>query len=61
MAATNREIEPLLQPRDNSAGYESFRTANFDISSASAPESEESFSKRQLERDNTDYTSSDYA
>lgn len=61
MAATNRETEPILQPRDNSAGYESFEKPCFYLSSTSGPESEESYSKRLLERDNTDYTSSEDA
>jgi hypothetical protein len=59
MAATNREVEPILQPRVSSAGYESFETPRFYLSSTSGPESEESDSKRLLERDNADYSGSE--
>jgi hypothetical protein len=61
MAATNRETEPILQPRVSSAGYESFEKPSFYLSSASEPESEESYSKRLLEKDNADYTRSEDA
>jgi hypothetical protein len=61
MAATDRETEPILQRRVSSAGYESFEKASFYLSSTSGPESEESDSRRLLERDNADYARSEDA